>query len=240
MITEETLAIENKGYNLITVPNYLHVVILAEPGWVIPAGRYERRYAAFSVSNAVRGNHDYFKALHRQIENGGAEAMMWDMWEMDLGDWHPREIPESLLKGTALQHQQSLTLHPLEQWYLSLLEEGEIPGALVNWDALTDKRSRPRHVYTYSLRADAMERFPRLRHELTDNQIRDFLLDEGWPKAIKWRDKIGNGYIFEPLQESRAAWDQRYPRKWNDVKEWRDRQPGETTAYERLSSRRLI
>ena len=38
MITEPTLPIERKGFDLIQVPNFLHVVMLAEPGWVIPAG----------------------------------------------------------------------------------------------------------------------------------------------------------------------------------------------------------
>src|SRR6516165_12237469 len=66
-----------KGFDLILVPNYLHVVMLAEPGWVIPAGRYERRYAALSVSDRRREDREYFRALHRQIANGGAEAMMW-------------------------------------------------------------------------------------------------------------------------------------------------------------------
>ena len=42
MITETTLPIERKGIDLIQVPNYLHVLMLAEPGWVIPAGRFER------------------------------------------------------------------------------------------------------------------------------------------------------------------------------------------------------
>jgi hypothetical protein len=54
MITEPTLPIERKGIDLIQVPNYLHVMMLAEPGWVIPAGRYERRYAALDVSAIKR------------------------------------------------------------------------------------------------------------------------------------------------------------------------------------------
>src|SRR5262249_19687099 len=82
MITEVTLPIERKGIDLIQVPNYLHVVMLAEPGWVIPAGRYERRYAALSASDVRMGNRDYFNALHKQIAGGGAEAMMWDLQRM--------------------------------------------------------------------------------------------------------------------------------------------------------------
>jgi hypothetical protein len=110
MITETTLPIERKGIDLIQVPNYLHVVMLAEPGWVIPAGRFERRYAALAVSTDRRGDRAYFRALHRQIGDGGAEAMFYDLRAMPLGDWHPREIPETLLRNPAMQEQQGHTL----------------------------------------------------------------------------------------------------------------------------------
>ena len=103
MITEPTLPIERKGIDLIQVPNYLHVGMLAEPGWVIPAGRYERRYAALEVSAIRRGDKAYFKALHREIAEGGAEAMFYDLGKLDLGDWHPRDIPEALLSNPALR-----------------------------------------------------------------------------------------------------------------------------------------
>ena len=154
MITEKTLPIERKGIDLVQVPNYLHVLMLAEPGWVIPAGRYERRYAALAVSDRRRGDKGYFKALHHQIDNGGAEAIMWDLQRMDLGDWHPTEIPESLLKNAALQEQQGHTLPPLEQWYLMLLHDGKIPGA---------HPKRPNAAFTENLLTDARERVPRLR-----------------------------------------------------------------------------
>jgi hypothetical protein len=117
MITEPTLPIERKGIDLIQVPNFLHVVMLSEPGWVIPAGRYGRRYAALGVSGVRRGDRDYFRALHREIAEGGAEAMFYELGRMDLGDWHPRDIPQALLSNQALQKQQGFTLPPLEQWY---------------------------------------------------------------------------------------------------------------------------
>jgi hypothetical protein len=44
----------------------------AEPGWVIPAERFERRYAALAVSDVRRGDSAYFKALHGQIDRCGA------------------------------------------------------------------------------------------------------------------------------------------------------------------------
>ena len=201
--------------------------MLAEPGWVIPAGRFERRYAALSVSDAKRGDREYFKALHRQIAEGGAEGMMWDLQRMELDGWHPREIPESLLKGSALQEQQTHTLPPLEQWYLSILEDGHVPGALVG-TAFSKKMPRPASAYIKSLRQDACERFPRLKWDLSDNGIAEFLADKAWVKAQKYRDNKNNGWTFEPLAESRAAWDKRYgPQQWSDVSEWIGRQPWE-------------
>jgi hypothetical protein len=212
---------------LVLVPNYLHVVMLAEPGWVIPAGKFERRYAALAVSEVYLQQQGYFKPLYAQIEGGGPSAMMYDLLRLPLADWHPREIPESLLKGTALQQQQALTLLPLEQWYLSILEDGRVPGALI-FEPTSKKISRPTTAYTKRLREDAMQRFPRLRFELSDNALAEFLSDEAWIKAKKHRDNKSNGWTFEPLADSRKVWDRHYgPHKWSDAKEW-------DTTYHRL------
>src|SRR5262249_38070876 len=133
-----------------------------------------------------------------------------------------------LLKGTALQEQRAHTLSSLEQWYLSLLQDGRIPKALVNNNPKSKKLSRPNTAYTKSLREDAIERFPRLRWELSDSIIANFMSDESWPKANKHRDAQSNGWTFEPLKESREEWGRRYgPQPWSDVQEWIGRQPWE-------------
>jgi Mesyanzhinovviridae DNA primase len=168
MITEPTLPIERKGLDVFEVRNFLHIVMLAEPGWVIPAGRYERRYAAIAVSTVKRGDRGYFRALYRQIEEGGAEAMFYDLQRMDLESWHPRYIPEALLTNPALQKQQSHNLPPLEQWYVMLLHNGVLPGAL---------SKRPNTAFTTSLVDDAKSKVPRLG-DLSDVALRNFLLDE--------------------------------------------------------------
>jgi Family of unknown function (DUF5906) len=216
MITEPTLPIERKGIDLIQVPNFLHVVMLAEPGWVIPAGRYERRYAALKVSGARRGDRNYFRALHKEIAEGGAEAMFYDLKKMDLGDWHPRDIPAALLSNEALQKQQGYTLPPLEQWYVMLLHEGTLLGALAK---------RPNHAFTKTLLDDAKERIPRLKWDLSGVGLWNFLTDEdsiGIP-CTKFRANSANGWSFPPLSDLRAAWSRRYGQvKWDnpDAKEW--------------------
>ena len=126
MITEPTLPIERKYFDIYEARNYIHMLMLGEPGWVIPAGRFERRYAAFQVSEAHMDDHKYFKALHREIDRDGPAAMLYDLKEIKLGDWHPREVH----KTDALRHQQELSLAPLDEWMLGLLEDGELPGTL--------------------------------------------------------------------------------------------------------------
>jgi energy-coupling factor transporter ATP-binding protein EcfA2 len=216
MITEPTLPIERKGFDLIQVPNFLHVVMLAEPGWVIPAGRFERRYAAVAVSSARLGDREYFRTLHRQIEKGGAEAMFYELEGMNLDGWHPREIPEALLRNPELQKQQSHTLPPLEQWYVMLLHNGVLPGALAG---------KPNTAYTRSLIEDTKTKIPRLRWDLTEVGLPNFLLDEESIGIVcaKYRSSNNNGWTFPPLAEARAAWSQRYGSvKWDnpDAEDW--------------------
>lgn len=202
-ITEPTLPIELKGIDLFQVRNRLHVMMLAEPGWVIPAGRHERRYAALEVSKARLRDKPYFTALHSQINVNGAEAMLYDLQCMDLEGWHPRDLPVSLLKSKALQEQQVRTLPLLAQWYFGLLHAGVLPGAVPN---------HPNRSRAKSLREDAGAKFPRLKFDLSDRGLTDFLKDNeriGIAFELKSTAQY-NAWAAPPLAECRAAWEQLY------------------------------
>src|SRR4051812_9183726 len=57
---------------------------------------------------------------------GGIAAMMSDLLAYDLRGWHPRDdVP----KTAGLLKQKMHTLSPEDQWWLSLLESGELPVA---------------------------------------------------------------------------------------------------------------
>jgi hypothetical protein len=131
LITEPTLLIEQKGIDAIQWPNRLHVLMAANAEWVVPASYDERRFAVFDVSNkyaqgaASESEHrDYFDALFHEIENGGVEAMLYDLMHWNLGQFHPRQIYET--EGLRKQKQRSLPL--LNQWFVELLQEGRLPG----------------------------------------------------------------------------------------------------------------
>jgi uncharacterized protein DUF5906 len=81
IITEPTLAIEAKGCDVRNVKNYIRLLMLAEPGWSVPAGQDERRYAIFDVSKEAH-DETYFKALYREIDNRGPAAMLYDLQQL--------------------------------------------------------------------------------------------------------------------------------------------------------------
>jgi hypothetical protein len=216
MITEPELPIQHKGFNTKKVPNYLHVVMLAEPGWVVPAGKHERRYAVLSVSDKRIGDVEYFTALRDEIANVGAEGMFYQLRRIDLGDWHPRQIPKALLHNAAIQRQQSQTLPPLEKYYAMLLHEAKLPGQII--------RNKPNRAMTKDLIEDAIKRVPRLKFELDEWSLRGFLTDANrlGEACTHKHFTTGNGYLFPPLAIARAAWERLYgPTVWDrDVEEW--------------------
>ena len=85
--------------------------------------------------------------------------------------------------------------------------------------------NRPNTAFTKSLLDDAKERVPRLRFDLSEVGLRNFLVDEesvGIP-CTKYRASMGNGWSFAPLPELREAWSRRYgPMKWDnpEAKDW--------------------
>jgi hypothetical protein len=218
LITEPTLFIEAKGRDGITVPNMLHVLMASNEEWVVPAGEHERRYAIFQVSESKRQDPSWFKPLYEQMENGGYGAMLHDLLQLDLGDWHPRNIPAT----EALRQQQERSIKPLDAWILKFFEDGLLPES-VDVDAPNRALSRskpdvdgrnPRNgLY------DLAREQPNLRH--VDEQVLASHLKQ-WG-LTSWRNSRSRGWEFPPLWQCRARWEEKYPGwKWQypDLTDW--------------------
>ena len=124
-ITESTISIEPKHRKRFEVPNRLHVMFASNNDWVVPAGEYERRFVVGNVSDVHLQDQAWFGPLYKQLRDGGYEAMLYDLLQMDLGDWHPRRI----VRTAALAEQQEESLDPFDEWWLELLQTGVLPGA---------------------------------------------------------------------------------------------------------------
>ncbi|WP_045216945.1 DUF5906 domain-containing protein [Desulfonatronovibrio magnus] len=123
MITEEHQVIEAKGKDAITVANHMNIMIASNNKWVVPAGKDARRFLVLDVSNKRAGNKEYFKAIYEQMENGGLEAMMYDLLNLDISDIDLRQVPRT----SALFGQILSSMDPVELYWHEKLNDGVLP-----------------------------------------------------------------------------------------------------------------
>ncbi len=119
LITEDTLAIEAKGKDVIHTRNMLHVMMASNEDWVVPAGLDdERRFAVFEVADTFQGNHAFFQQLNDQLNNGGLQALLWDLKTRDISQFHPRRgVP----KTGALAKQKLASMDFVDTWWYNCL-----------------------------------------------------------------------------------------------------------------------
>lgn len=122
LITEPTIPIERKGVDLKTVQNMLHVLMASNNDWVVPAGMDERRYCVLKVADHQAQNHKYFSDLIHEMDNGGLEAMLYDLQAMDISKFNVRAVPNT----AGLVEQKIQSLDPVMSWWFQKLHDGEL------------------------------------------------------------------------------------------------------------------
>jgi hypothetical protein len=220
MITEDTLTIEAKGRDPTDEPNRLHVTLASNNDWVIPAGEHERRFACSQVADTHRQDPAWFGPIYDQLRNGGYEAMLFDLLNYDLGDWHPRQI----VRTAALAVQQEKSLDPLDAWWLELLQTGVLTGAddvapdravsnEYETEESTGSYGGTRTVKHKGLYDQARASSPKLKGA-TDASLGRYLRKRGCTRAWVRGER---GWQFAPLAKCRAEWLTRFPlTTWDD------------------------
>lgn len=131
LITEDTLQIEAKGVDVETAPNYVHLMMASNDEHVVPAGGDERRFFVLDVGAGHQKDVAYFKAIARQLNSGGREALLHFLHTYDLEGWEVQDVPQT----QALRDQKDLSLSAEEDWWLNKLEEGLLLPETDNWPA---------------------------------------------------------------------------------------------------------
>ena len=218
LVTEEQLFIEAKGRDGTSVPNMLHVLMASNEDWIVPAGEHERRFAVFEVSERHLQDEKWFNPIYQQLENGGHAAMLHDLLQHELGDWHPRRF----LRTAGLLDQQKQSLSAFDAWWVELLETGELEGAEPGapyravsnaYDEEITDGNYTRTVKHRGLYDQARSVEPRLRGR-NDHVLGHYLVAQGCENKKVMRRR---GWEFPTLPVCRKDWEKRFPEwKWRD------------------------
>lgn len=146
LVTESHLISEQKGYDAKPARNYTHIILASNAKWVVPAGEDERRFLVLDVGEENKKDRTYFGALQAELNAGGYEALLYTLLNHDLSDYDVGTVPET----QALLEQKILSMSPLEEWWLSMLQDGTMTEE--GWPRLIVKQNL-RHLFTTYCRA---------------------------------------------------------------------------------------
>jgi len=120
LVTSDTQMIEAKGVDSIRLKNYVRLIMTSNEDWVVPAGKDERRFCVLDISDHVAQNHEYFSEMMEELNDGGREALLYDLLNFDLSTINVRLIP----KTNALLEQKLRSLDSVESWWFERLQSG--------------------------------------------------------------------------------------------------------------------
>ena len=153
MVTEDVNIIEPKGKDAYSVKNHIRLIVASNNDWVVPAGLEERRFFVLDVSDNHMQDKDYFKPLFEQMDNGGREAMLYDLLHYDLSDIDLRSFPRT----KALMDQISRSMTSFQKFWFERLQAGLIKNFDDGWKQMVETESIYDDFVTYC--KDIGERF---------------------------------------------------------------------------------
>lgn len=202
MITANKRQFERKGFDKITQPNHLHMIIASNSEWVVPAQSTARRFFVLDVSTNRANDSEYFNAISKELDNGGYEILMHKLRKVKLtGNKETLDLPP-LTSGLTRQKEESLNC--IQSWWYEFLQAG---NAGQGW---------PEFIETA-----ALYELYRAFHEehggwemLETNRKFGLYLKKMCPSVKRTRCSRLNekklrpwGYSLPSLEESRKAWE---------------------------------
>jgi hypothetical protein len=165
-VTASVIPIEAKYRARRQVPNRLHVMLTTNHAWAVPAGVQARRYFVVDVSDEVAQDSNWFGPLYADLNAGGTAEFLHLLLNLQLGDWHPRQVP----KTEELIDQQVMSAGSIEQWLLACTEIDAVAGidTILGNDIATSAlyRAYVEHTRSRSQRPETLTMFGKLLTKL--------------------------------------------------------------------------
>jgi hypothetical protein len=228
LITGTHHPIEYKGKDVFMVDNQIRLLITGNPDWMVPASLEARRFAVFEISDEHQQDKPYFAAIAEEMNNGGREALLYELLNFDLSQVDLRTVP--LTDALLDQKLESLSIE--EAWWVELMQSGRLPRGMDDANACSSKALFEHYQETAQKRGTSRRSI--------ETQIGKFLkrMVPGLQRRVLTyklynsredmhvRDETGSTYEFPPLFECRAAFERLLNQKveWTGPDEWFDRE----------------
>lgn len=95
MVTEQLCVIEGKGKDQLTMRNFKHLILSSNEDWPVHLDRDDRRFLALKVSNKYKDDSGYFSLLHEELNNGGREALLYELQQTNLDSFKVWRVPQN-------------------------------------------------------------------------------------------------------------------------------------------------
>lgn len=233
LVTEDTLNIEKKGYDVEDQPNFIHMIMASNDPHVIRATGDERRYFVLDMGEGRKQDAAFFGRLNKQMENGGYEALLYHLQSIDLNGFEVRNVPQT----DALAEQKLLSMNYDEEWWFRKLQDGLIFDGDAQWERfaqterVTQDFVRYMELWRMNRRGNetALGRFlSRMCPHLTKTRRRVTVdVDDGFGQPKK-EARRAMFYDFGTLDQCRKAWEQNHGKvDWEEPAQLDMDQPGE-------------
>jgi hypothetical protein len=122
LITAEHIAVERKGMDTKTAPNYTRLIFSSNEDWVIPAGTHGRRYFVLEFEHEHANDKAYFDPIYDQMQHrGGIAAMLHELMNREIRS-NLRNPPTT----AGLLRQREHSLGGIDKFLKELATEAEI------------------------------------------------------------------------------------------------------------------
>ena len=208
LVTEPTLSVERKGFDVVQTRNCLHIVVASNSDWVVPAGPDERRFFVLDVDESRKQESKYFGPLNAEMSREGLAAMLYDLQHRDISRFNIRRVPRT----KALGEQKIQSMDPIHRWWFGVLVQGSIMdlsfgprfegvGEVITWGTVATQI-----VHWSYMRALTGAGVSRKSAETELGMSLAKLLPPGPDFRVRRLvgDKLVRFYAFPPLSECRA------------------------------------
>lgn len=213
LVTEDSIPIEQKGVDVETYPNYVHLIMAANDPHVIRASGDERRYFVLEVGESKKQDKKFFGDIINQMNNGGLQALLFHLQNVDIKDFQVRNVPQT----DALQEQKLLSMSIDEEWWYRKLLNGRLIESDDEWiqkipcDRVVTDFTAYAEKWKFNRRGNetALGRFlnrvcPHIIRKQERMIVEQYDESQGYAQQVRKRVYV---YDFGTLEQCRQAWE---------------------------------